>query len=109
MEKNLKTCKKCGKNFKIIKMEKEFLDKYGYSYPKECPKCRHEERQKLRGWRDFFKRPCDHCGKEIVTVYSPKSGLIVYCESCFNDYYNRVDPLDPDNKPPTIDQRASEG
>ena len=108
--KNIRTCKKCGKTFKIIKMEKEFLDKHGYPYPENCPKCRHLERQKLRGWRDFYKRPCDHCGKEIITIYPPESGLIVYCESCFNDFYNRFDPLaaDENYRAPTIDERAGE-
>lgn len=107
---NVEICKKCGKKFRIIEMEKEFLDKFGYPYPENCPKCRHKERQKLRGWRDFYKRRCDRCGKEMVTIYPPESGLIVYCEQCFNDFYNRFDPLaqDENYRAPTIDERAGE-
>jgi len=104
-----KICKKCHKKFRMIKMELEFYDKYGYPLPGECPKCRHKKRQEMRGWRDFFKRPCDQCGKEIVTVYPKELGYIVYCESCFNDFYNRVDPLklDENYKPKGIDDGLS--
>lgn len=107
---DVRTCKKCERKFGIIEMERRFLDKYGYSDPERCPKCRHQERQELRGWRDFYKRPCDKCGREIVTIYPPESGLIVYCEPCFNDFYNRFDPLaqDENYRAPTIDERPSE-
>jgi len=106
---NTRTCNRCGKSFGIIEMEKQFLNKYGYPYPENCPKCRHTERQELRGWRDFYKRPCDRCGKEIITIYPPESQLIVYCEPCFNDFYNRSDPLvaDENYRAPTIDEKVS--
>ncbi len=94
MEK-VKTCAKCGKKFLLIEMELKFYKKQGYPVPSNCPDCRHARRAKIHGRRAFYKRPCDKCGKEIVTIHGPKSGLIVYCEKCFNDFYSRVDPLDP--------------
>ena len=88
-----KTCQQCNKEFRLIDMELEFYKKQGYPEPEKCPLCRQKRREALRNPRQFFKRKCDQCGKEIITTYDPKKGDIVYCEKCFSEYYNRVDPL----------------
>ncbi|MBU0619243.1 zinc-ribbon domain-containing protein [Patescibacteria group bacterium] len=87
------TCSQCGQQFLLIAMELKFYKRMGYPEPVNCPKCRHKKRQEQRGWRDFHKRVCDQCGRRIITIYSPQSGDIVYCEKCFQDYCNHVDPL----------------
>lgn len=89
----IKICSQCGKKFRLIEMELKFYQKQGYPIPDKCPTCRQKRREALRNPREFFKRPCDSCGKEIVTTHDPKLGRIVYCEKCFADYYNRTDPL----------------
>lgn len=74
-------------------MELAFYKKQGYPEPDYCPSCRQKRREALRNPREFFKRKCDKCKKEIITTHDPKNGRIVYCLECFQDYYNRVDPL----------------
>ena len=81
MDQKVKTCEICNKQFRLIDMELDFYKKQGYPLPTECPKCRHLRREKTRGWRDFYKRPCDRCGHDVVTVYPLESGLTVYCQS----------------------------
>lgn len=109
MEQTIKTCQTCNKQFRFIEMELSFYKKQGYPLPTECPRCRHVRREKTRGWRDFYKRSCAKCGKEIVTVYPPESGFVVYCQPCFSQYYSFVDPLKQEpTRAPTIDERASE-
>ncbi len=94
----VKTCTKCGKRFRLIELELKFYKKQGYPHPEKCPVCRQKRRKALRNPPQFFKRPCDKCGKQIVTTHDPKKGRIVYCERCFSEYYDRVDPLLRDDK-----------
>lgn len=89
----IKLCSQCGKKFRLIEMELKFYQKQGYPIPDKCPTCRQKRREDLRNPQQFFKRPCDSCSKEIVTTHDPKLGRTVYCEKCFADYYNRIDPL----------------
>jgi CxxC-x17-CxxC domain-containing protein len=67
--------------------------------------CRQKRREALRNPREFFKRPCDNCGKDMITTHDPKKGLTVFCMDCFQDYYNRVDPLteQPFDKPKDVE------
>jgi hypothetical protein len=37
----------------------------------------------FRNERTFYKRPCDLCKKDIITVYSPESPYTVYCHDCW--------------------------
>ena len=89
----IKNCKKCQKKFRMIDMELSFYQKQGYPEPKYCPMCRQKRREALRNPRQFFHRKCDKCGSDMITTHRPDNGLIVYCIPCFQDYYNRVDPL----------------
>ncbi|MBU0619239.1 zinc-ribbon domain containing protein [Patescibacteria group bacterium] len=100
MEK-VKTCKKCGKRFRLIPMELKFYKRFGYPEPVNCPNCREKRRKVMRNPHQFFKRPCDQCGKDIITTHDPKKGRIVFCEDCFAKYYDRVDPLEADRAPDT--------
>lgn len=89
----IKDCNQCGKPFRLIDLELEFLRKQGYPEPEKCPTCRQKRRKALRNPNQFFQRNCDRCGKEIITTYDPEKGDIVYCEKCFAEYYEREDPL----------------
>ena len=94
-----KTCSQCHKPFRLIKLELEFYKKQAYPEPDKCPACREKRRQALRNPHQFFKRSCDQCGQSIITTHDPKAGRIVYCETCFAQYYVRVDPLEKDRAP----------
>jgi CxxC-x17-CxxC domain-containing protein len=89
----VKKCQQCNKQFRLIDMELEFYRKQGYPDPNNCPTCRQKRREALRNPRQFFKKDCDKCGQEMITTHDPKLKRIVYCMECFQDYFNRVDPL----------------
>lgn len=89
----IQNCNKCGKQFKVIKQEIEFLSSKQLPLPTECPTCRQQRRMSLRSPRELIKSNCDKCGKEIVTTPKPNPKRQVFCDSCFKDYLNNVDPM----------------
>jgi len=81
-------CCDCGKGYKIIKMELDFLRKNNLPIPRMCPFCRINE--KLMIWVDNMTlkdRICDKCGKEFRTHYSKDRAPIVYCKECYVGEY----------------------
>ena len=103
--KEIVKCLSCGKAFRIIQMELEFLQRMSLPLPRECPPCRHAARLRLRNIPRFYRRQCqcageksgngvyqnqtphthaaDHCPNEFETSYAPDQKEIVYCEECY--------------------------
>ncbi|MCP6719894.1 MAG: hypothetical protein KJI72_01025 [Patescibacteria group bacterium] len=78
------SCKKCGKGFKIIQMELEFLRKMNLPLPRECPFCRIDE--KFKQWVKnlrVFKRVCSKCGSEFETNYPKEEVEYILCKKCY--------------------------
>lgn len=75
----------CTKAFRIIPDELSFYKKIGVPVPTLCPACRTMERLKMRLKMDLYDRGCMNigCKNTFRTGYSPESGAIVYCESCY--------------------------
>ena len=76
-------CIDCGKNYRIIRMELEFLRRFNLPIPLSCPLCRDRSRIKLLNPMTIFNRKCAKCGVEIKTSYAPERLEIVYCEKCY--------------------------
>jgi len=76
-------CEQCGRAYRIIDMELQFLKQLGIPVPRMCVDCRHQDRKSQRNRAVFYNRKCDKCGKEIKTSYAPDRPEIVYCESCY--------------------------
>lgn len=90
MQELKKTCKKCGKEFWVIKQEQEFLRKIGLPLPDNCPSCRQERRLKDRGERSLYKTTCQSCGKNIVVTYNPKTEKRkILCKKCYLDWFEK--------------------
>ena len=83
--KEILKCQKCGKNYKIIKMELDFYRKMNVPIPLQCPLCRNYDRIARLNPMKIYDRTCARCGKEIETSYAPDRPEIVYCESCYNN------------------------
>ncbi len=81
MQKNCKTCKK---DFRIAKSDLDFYLKIGVESPNYCPDCRMQNRMSWRNERSLYKRACDLCKKNIITIYSPDKPYKVYCNDCFH-------------------------
>ena len=77
------SCEVCGKNYKIIKNEFNFLKSNKIPPPKKCSNCRYKERLLDRNTKKLYDRKCMKCGKDIRTTYSPERKEIIYCEDCY--------------------------
>lgn len=73
----------CGKQFHIIPQEAKFYDEKGLPLPDHCPSCRHRQRMALRSERALYKRVCDQCGENMLSVYPQEAPYKIYCQKCF--------------------------
>ena len=98
-------CASCGKAYRVIQMELDFLRKMSLPLPRLCPSCRHVSRLQLRNVPRFYRSQCQcagiqsengiyqntvshfhtssHCPNEFETSYAPERSEIVYCEQCY--------------------------
>ena len=94
----MKTCKNCCSKFEPRPHEVKFYKEHDLPEPFECPICRQQRRMLWRNEKNLYKRKCDLCGKDMVTIYSPDKLFKVYCQDCFwgdkwnaHDYGREVD------------------
>ena len=106
MESKTKKCKNCQKDFTIESDDFAFYEKIGVCEPKNCPTCRAQLRLSFRNERSFYKRTCDKCGKDVVSMYSPNKEFKVWCYDCwFSDDWGGEDfALDYNPNKPFFDQ-----
>ena len=83
MKEETKNCKNCKKNFVIETEDFNFYEKIKVPPPTLCPKCRQLRRHAWRNERTLYRRSCDFCGKNTVTIYSPNKPYKVYCHECW--------------------------
>lgn len=106
MNPETKICKNCKQGFVIASEDAAFYEKIGVPHPTLCPDCRYERRIANRNEWNFYKRKCDLCGKDMVSIYNPSYPGPVYCNDCW--WSDRWDPLaygrDIDFSRPFFDQ-----
>jgi hypothetical protein len=83
MNQETKQCQNCKNEFVIEPDDFNFYEKMKVPPPTFCPQCRFQRRIMFRNERTLYKRKCDLCDKDIVTIFSPDSKLIVYCSACW--------------------------
>jgi len=78
-------CEKCGRAYRVIQEELQFLRRIGIPLPRYCVDCRHYERIAQRLPSKLYHRKCmkPGCQNEFETAYSPARPEIVYCEACY--------------------------
>jgi hypothetical protein len=76
-------CQNCSGNFTIEPDDFSFYEKMGVDSPKSCPDCRAQLRLSFRNERVFYKRKCDKCGEDVVSMYSPNKPFTVWCYDCW--------------------------
>src|SRR5665213_1681010 len=87
-----KTCDKCKEDFGVTSDDQSFYDKFGVQVPKLCPTCRSQLRLSFRNERVFYKRACDKCKKDVISMYSPNKSFTVWCYDCwFADDWSGTD------------------
>ena len=78
-----KVCKTCKKDFEIRKEDLIFYEQVKTVPPLHCPDCRAMRRLAFRNERTFYKRPCDLCKKDMISLYPKDSKYKIYCNECW--------------------------
>ncbi|MBI1957061.1 MAG: hypothetical protein HYS44_01215 [Candidatus Niyogibacteria bacterium] len=78
-----KTCQNCKASFVIEPEDFEFYEKIKVPPPTFCPSCRFERRLAWINLFFLYKRPCDLCKKNVMSVYAPDAPYTVYCPKCW--------------------------
>jgi len=86
-----KTCQNCKSPFQIDASDFEYYKKIEVLPPRMCPLCRAQRRLAFRNERAFYKRKCDRCDKDVVSMYSPSKRYRVWCYDCW--FKDDWDPL----------------
>jgi len=81
--KQILTCEKTEKPYKIIPQELKFYREQNLPVPRLCPDQRFRERMNLRNLRRLYDRKCGNCQKPIRTTYASDRPEKVYCEECY--------------------------
>ncbi len=91
MNKEVRSCQNCKSDFAIESDDFDFYEKIKVPPPTWCPGCRTIRRMVFRNERTLYKRPCNLCGKETISMYDRGTPFPVYCHSCW--YSDKWDPF----------------
>ncbi|MDO8574594.1 MAG: hypothetical protein Q7R86_03115 [bacterium] len=92
MNQESRVCQSCKQAFIIEPEDFNFYERMKVPPPKMCPLCRAKRRLAFRNERSFYKRRCDKCQKEMVSMYSPNKPYAVWCHDCW--FADDWDPRD---------------
>lgn len=81
MEKRL--CQNCKLEFIIEPEDFDFYEKLGVVAPSMCSVCRARHRLAFRNERVLYKRACEKCKKDVISVYSPNKPYRIWCYDCW--------------------------
>jgi len=108
MEQETRNCQNCKQDFIIRSEDFIFYEQIKVPTPKLCPDCRMERRLAFRNERTLYKRTCDLCKKEGVSLYPGGTPFPVYCHKCW--WSDAWDPavygMDFDKSKPFLSQFA---
>ena len=83
MKQETKNCQNCKKGFTIEPNDFGFYEKMDIPPPKLCPDCRAQLRLCFRNERYLYKRICDNCKKDTISMFSSNKNYPVWCHSCW--------------------------
>ncbi len=92
MQSETKQCQNCKSDFVIEPDDFAFYEKIKVPAPTFCPDCRLQRRLAFFNLRTLYKRVCDLCKKEKISMYPPEAPYKVYCPRCW--WSDNWDPLD---------------
>ncbi|MBI2623673.1 MAG: hypothetical protein HYW65_03840 [Candidatus Liptonbacteria bacterium] len=102
MSSEKRICKSCDVTFTIEPDDFSFYEKMGVPPPTWCPQCRLRRRLMWRNDRDYYRRACDLCKRNIIALYPSDAPFPVRCVKCWwsdawdpFQYGQRYDPSRP--------------
>ncbi len=79
----MQACQNCKSDFVIEAEDFDFYEKMKVPAPTFCPECRLQRRLVWMKGLDLFKRKCDLCQVEKLSIYHPDAPYTVYCAKCW--------------------------
>ena len=76
-------CQNCHREFVIESEDFAFYERIRVPPPTFCPECRLQRRLAFFNIFNLYKRPCDLCRKDFISIYHPDSPYTVYCPKCW--------------------------
>lgn len=100
------SCSNCQRPFDIEPEDTAFYERITVPPPTWCPECRFMRRLIWRNVFNFYKRPCDLCGKDSISIYPKDAPYRMYCPECWwsDDWDPMVYGRDYDETEPFFDQ-----
>ena len=99
MQNETKACQNCKKDFTIEPEDFKFYEKMKVPAPTWCPECRLIRRFSFMNMRTLYKRSCDLCGKNMISMFHENKSTKVYCMPCWwgdswdgTEYAQNYDP-----------------
>ncbi len=83
MDVETRNCQNCKNQFNVEPEDFGFYEKMQVPPPTFCPECRFQRRIMFRQERTLYKRSCDLCKKEVVSIHAPDTKMVVYCSHCW--------------------------
>jgi hypothetical protein len=94
-----RNCQNCKNDFIIEPDDFLFYEKIKVPPPTFCPTCRFQRRMMFRNERVFYKRECNLCHENVISIYRPENNFKVFCHKCWwsdkwdsGDYYLDYNP-----------------
>ncbi|HAX65626.1 TPA: hypothetical protein DCX66_04125 [Candidatus Nomurabacteria bacterium] len=78
-----KNCQQCKKSFEIESEDFDFYEKIGVPAPTFCPECRLIRRLTFRNDRTLYKRTCEMCNNDVISIYHPGGKTKIVCQKCW--------------------------
>lgn len=76
-------CEETGRPFRIVPAELAFYRKLGVPLPRLHPNIRINRLYRLSPTGLRYYTECANCRKDIQSLFDPKDGYVLYCESCY--------------------------
>ncbi|MCH7883425.1 hypothetical protein IIA95_03355 [Patescibacteria group bacterium] len=92
MNSEVKQCQNCKREFTIEPRDFEFYASIKVPPPTFCPECRLQRRWMFINEMNLYKRKCDLCSKDMISVFSSEKPFTIYCNSCW--WSDKWDSLD---------------
>ena len=83
MNQEIRTCQNCKNEFNVDSDDFAFYEKLNVPAPTFCPLCRFQRRLTFRNERTFYKRECELCHKNVISIFSPEKGFRILCSACW--------------------------
>ncbi len=87
-----KICKNCQTSFEITSDDQAFYARLAVPAPTLCPLCRFQRRLAWKNTNTFYRRACDLCKKEGISIFPTDAPYRVYCTKCW--WSDAWDPLE---------------